>query len=145
HGVGRLSVAVDPNVQTALTVAPTLSFEVRALREVYASDQAVVRIAGARGGLAIAAEGASIIEATELTAVSAEVRARDASYVLLAGTGESITISAAEGAIVDASALVVARAAVTVEDVNASVTVCTTAEPPKIVGSPAQVRVRCDR
>lgn len=144
HGDGVLSIGVDPNLRTELTVTPRVTMEVPALHGVFASDHAVVRVTGASAALAIEAESASVVEATELTAIAAEVRARDACHVGLAGDGSEVVIAVEDGARVDASALTVAVAAVTVTGPTATATVCTSGAPPKIVGEAAQVTVDCD-
>ena len=144
HGEGVLSIAVNPNLRTELTLKPTVTLEVPALRSVFATDRTVVRVAGASEALAIEAELESIVEATELVAVAADVVARDASYVALAGAGPEVRISVSDMANVDASALTAEAAHVTVEGESATVKVCTEGMEPEIVGEAAQVTVACE-
>lgn len=144
HGDGLLSIAVNPNLRTELTSKPTVTLEVPALRSVFATDRAVVRVIGASEALAIEAELASVVEATGLTEVVADVVARDASSVTLAGAGPEVRIFASDMAHVDASALTAERAHVTVEGESATVAVCTGAMAPVIVGEAAQVTVACE-
>ncbi|MBZ5709725.1 GIN domain-containing protein [Nannocystis pusilla] len=144
HGEGVLSIAVNPNLLTELKLKPTVTLEVPALRSVFASDRTVVRVIGASEALAIEAELKSTVEATELTAIAAEVVARDLGRVKLAGAGPEVRISVHDMAEVDASRLVAEAAHVNVEGASATVTVCTSAAPPEIVGEAAQVTVACE-
>ncbi|MDC0722075.1 GIN domain-containing protein [Nannocystis bainbridge] len=144
HGDGVLSIAADPNLRQELTLKPTVTLEVPALVGVFASDRAVVRVLGASGALAIEAELASLVEASELTEIAATVVARDASRVTLAGAGPEVTIAASDMAHVGASRLTAEHASVTVDGESASVTVCTSGAAPTIEGEAALVTVACD-
>ena len=144
HGDGVLSIAADPNLRQELALNPTVTLEVPALVGVFASDRAVVRVLGASGALAIEAELASLVEASELTEIAAAVVARDASRVTLAGAGPEVTITASDMAHVGASRLTAERASVTVDGESASVTVCTSGAAPTIEGEAAQVTVACE-
>lgn len=141
HGDGLLSIAVDPNVRTTLTQTPRVTLEVPALRGVFASDGAVVRVTGASESLAIEAESSSLVEAAGLAQVSAVVIARDAAEVTLAGAGPELVVSVADAARVDASALTVEAADVTVAGA-ATVTVCSTTAP-ALAGEVEQVTRLC--
>ncbi|WAS93256.1 GIN domain-containing protein [Nannocystis punicea] len=143
HGEGVLSIAVNPNLLQELKVIPTVTLEVPALVGVFATDRAVVRVSGASEALAIEAELSSVVEATELTAITADVVARDASYVTLAGAGPEVAIAVADMASVDASGLTVERAEVTIDGDSANVKVCTSGEPPAIVGEAERVTIEC--
>ncbi|MCY1056322.1 DUF2807 domain-containing protein [Nannocystis sp. SCPEA4] len=144
HGEGVLSIAVNPNLLQELKLKPTVTLEVPALRSVFATDRTMVRIIGASEALAIEAELKSTVEATGLIEIAADVVARDASHVELAGAGPEVRISVEDMADVNASRLVVDSAHVTVEGASATVTVCTSAAAPEIVGEAAQVTVACE-
>lgn len=145
HGEDVLSIAVNPNLRTELTQAPQVRMTVPGLEGVFASDRAIVRVAGAGGALAIEGESAAVIEMSALADVEAIVIARGTSAVSLAGTARRVTIAVREGATVDGSRLAAEAVEVRVEGPTATAAVCTTGAAPAITGEAAQVTVGCAR
>lgn len=143
HGEGVLSLAVDPNEMTEVTVPPRATIEAPALRGVFATDRAAVTLAGAGGELALEAAELATVAASGLVAATVEVTARGSSEVTLAGAGPRVRVDVAEGARVDASGFAADAAEVTVAGADAEVVVCTTGAAPAITGEAARVTVRC--
>lgn len=142
HGEGVLSIAVDPNLLTEVTVPPKASLAAPELRGVYATDRAQVTVAGGGGALAIEAAEEAAITVTGLVAATAEIQARGSSAVVLAGAGPKLVVDAGDGASVDAGAFAAAEVEVTVAG-TATVIVCSTGPAPTIAGEASQVTVRC--
>jgi hypothetical protein len=145
HGDGVLSIAVDPNLQTELTLAPKVTVAVPALREVFAADRSTVTIAGGRldDAIAITATEASSVAMTEAYRLTVDVAASGSSRVTLAGTGPLVVFDAADSAEIDASGFYSEIARVTVADATAAVTVCTTGSAPQTAGVVENIETRC--
>lgn len=143
HGEGVLSMAVNPNLLTELTLPPQVTMTVPALQGVFASDGAKVRVEGAQGALTIESEAGGAIEMVALREAEVTVIARGTSQVSLAGAGLKVVIAASEGAQVDASGLAAEAVEVTVEDATATVTVCSTGAAPAVMGEAERVTVEC--
>jgi hypothetical protein len=145
HGDGVLSIAVDPNLRTELTLAPKVTFAVPALREVFAADRSAVTITGGRldDAIAITATEASTVAMAMAYRLTVEVAASGTSRVTLAGTGPLVVFDAADSAEIDASGFYSEIARVTVADATAAVTVCTTGAAPQTAGETEKIEVRC--
>ncbi|HEY8378706.1 MAG TPA: DUF2807 domain-containing protein [Nannocystis sp.] len=144
HGEGVLSIAVNPNLLTELTLPPEVTMTVPALEGVFVSDRAKVRVEGAQGALTVESEAEGVIEAVALREAEVTVSARGRSQVMLAGTGPKVVITARENAHVDASRLAAEVVEVTVEGATATVTVCSTGAAPQIAGDATRVTVACE-
>lgn len=144
HGDKVLSIAVDPNLQTTLTLTPKVTVAVPALREVFAADRSTVTITGGRvDSITITATEASSVTMTEADGLTVDVAASGSSRVTLAGTGPLAVFDAADSAEIDASRFYSEMAQVTVADATASVTVCTTGAAPRTAGVVEQIETRC--
>lgn len=145
HSDGVLSIAIDPNLLSAPTLAPKVTLAMPALRQVFAADQAKVTITGGKldDTIAITAVEASAVSLAEAYRTTADVTASGTSKVTLAGTGPLVIVDASDSAQVDASGFVAEIARVTVADATAAVTICTTGAAPQTAGESGQVTTRC--
>lgn len=145
HGDGVLSIAVDPNLQTEPTLAPTVRLAVPALRRVFAADRATVTITGEEldDTIAVTTVEGSEVSLTLADRITADITASGTSRVTLAGAGPLVIVDAADSAQVDASGFVAGSARVTVRAPTAAVTVCTAGEALQTAGEVGQVTVRC--
>lgn len=141
HGGDVLTIAVDPNLQTELTLTPSATLEVPALDGVYAAGTTRVTVLGASGELLIEAREGARVDVRELTRGRPDVLASGRAVVTLAGEGSQIGVEAAEDAAVDASAFRARAAAVLLAD-RASAKICSELTP-EIEGAEAQVLRLC--
>jgi len=143
HEPGLLSAGVDPNQLTELSLGPTLTAMVPALRSGYVEDTSTLEVFGARGELALVVHdaGSAMVHAGEALGVTATVI--DDGLLTLAGGGPALELVVEGAATVDAGAF--AAAAVTVRARGTgTVRVCAT-ETIMIFGSGAgQVELGCD-
>lgn len=142
HEPGLLSAGVDPNQLTELSLGPTLTTVVPALRSGYVEDTSTLEVFGARGELALVVHesGSVMVHDGEALAVTATVI--DDGVLTLAGSGPSLALVVEGAATVDAGALQVADVVVRARGTG-SIRVCATATF-KVYGSGAdQVVLDC--
>jgi hypothetical protein len=101
HGEGTLSVAVDPNTLTRLSLTPEIEVTVPALRRAYAADTTVLEVQGAQGELSLAALGSATLDVAG-TGVTLTATAREDATLILAGDGPTLTLEVYDAATVDA-------------------------------------------
>ena len=143
HGDATLSAGVDPNELSALSLGPTLTATVPALRSGYVEDTSTLVIDGARGELALVVHdaGSAMVRAGEVLRVTATVI--DDGLLTLAGGGPALELVVEGAATVDAGAFAAAAVTVRARGTGA-VRVCAT-ETIEIFGSGAgQVELGCD-
>jgi hypothetical protein len=104
HEVDTLSLKIDPNHLTELSLEPTMSARVPALRRVYAEDSAVVEVSGARDSLAIELHEAATMTVQADEAVAVDVIAGGDAALDLAGFGPSLNIVSSGKVTIDARA-----------------------------------------
>lgn len=101
HGEGTLSVAVDPNHLTRLSLTPEIEVTVPALRRAYVADTTVLEVIGARGELSLEALGSATLDVAG-TGVTLTATAREDATLILAGDGPALTLEVYDAATVDA-------------------------------------------
>ncbi|MBA3549014.1 MAG: DUF2807 domain-containing protein [Nannocystis sp.] len=106
HAVDTLSLGVDIHDLTRLSLVPTMSARVPALRRIFAEDRSTLQVSGARGTLAIELhrEASSTVQGGGPLAV--EVVADEDAGLVLTGEGPSLTIVVSGRATIDAGTFV---------------------------------------
>lgn len=102
HGEGALSVAIDPNRLTSLSLSPTLEATVPGLGRAYAADTTVLEILGAAGELSLEVREWATLAVTGASAASVTAEAHENATLILAGEGPTLTLTVEDAATVDA-------------------------------------------
>jgi hypothetical protein len=101
HGEGTLSVAVDPNNLTRLSLTPEIEVTVPALRRAYAADTTVLEVLGAQGELSLEALGSATVDVAG-AGVMLTATAREDATLILTGDGPTLILEVYDAATVDA-------------------------------------------
>lgn len=143
HAEATLSVAVDPNELSELSLTPTLTATVPALRSGFVEDSSSLEIRGPSGalGLVVREAGSVMVHAGAALSVSATVS--DDGELTLAGSGPALELVVEGDATVEAGAF--AAAAVTVRARGTGeIRVCATETIRIFGGGAGQVELGCD-
>ncbi len=102
HGEATLSISVDPNHMTRLSLTPAVDLTVPALRRGYATDTTVLEVVGAQGELSLEARESANLSLTGAQGVTLTAAAHERATLVLAGDGPSLTLETRDAATVDA-------------------------------------------
>lgn len=125
HGEGVLSVGVDPNQLTELTIPPEMHVQVPTLARGYATDTTTLEISGAHGELTLEAHESATVMLDAAHDLTLGVDATGEAQLTLVGDGPELTLTAADAASVDASGFAAARVAV-IANGTGEIRVCAT-------------------
>lgn len=137
HAVAVLSVGVDPNHITELSLTPGVSATVPALRSGYVADTSTLAVFGASGELTLSVHEAASLMVHEAEDLSVTATVVDDGLLTLAGSGPRLELVVEGAAAVDAGAFAAATVVVRARGTG-SVRVCAT-EAITILGSGAKL------
>ena len=102
HGEATLSISVDPNRLTRLSLTPAIEVTVPALRRAYAADTTVLEVVEAQGELALEVRESATLALTGGQGVTLTAAAHERATLVLAGEGPTLTVEVHDAATVDA-------------------------------------------
>jgi len=102
HGEATLSISVDPNRLTLLSLTPVVEVTVPALRRAYAADTTVLEVVGAQGELSLEVRESATLALTGGQGLTLTAAAHERATLVLAGEGPTLTVEAYDAATVDA-------------------------------------------
>ena len=102
HGEGALSVGVDPNTLTELTMTPELVASVPALRSAYAADAATLEIVEPEGELTLTALEHAAVTLSDGEDLSLTATVQGAAELVIDGAGPLLELVVEDDATVDA-------------------------------------------
>jgi len=102
HGEATLSISVDPNLSTRLSLTAAIELTVPALRRGYATDATVLEVIGAQGELSLEARESANLSLSGGQGVTLTAAAHERATLILAGDGPTLTLEAHDAATIDA-------------------------------------------
>lgn len=142
HGEQILSVGVDPNELTTLSMTPEVEASVPALTRAYAADATTLEVVAPRGELTV-----TVLESAELAVSDAEQLTLHATVqgdaaLLVAGAGPLLELVVEDGATVDARRFYAEKVVVRARG-DGEVAVCATAEFTVLGAGASRVTLAC--
>lgn len=142
HEVATLSVGVDPNHITELSLTPAVATTVPALRSGYVADTSTLEVFGANGALTLSVHEAASLMVHDGEDLSVTATVVDDGLLTLAGSGPLLELVVEGAAAVDAGGFAAATVVVRARGTG-SVRVCAT-EAITILGAGAErVELAC--